>query len=59
MTWLTTFKLLFPIYLVAGTVCAVNGLMTMDPQDVWRGAGLFALAMLMVAALIWCPFEEE
>jgi len=59
MKWSTMFKLLFPIYLVAGTVCSVNGLMTMDPQDVWYGAGMFVLAMTMVAALIWCPFEDD
>jgi len=53
------FKLLFPIYLVAGIMCAVNGLMTMDPQDVWYGAGMFTLAMLMVAALVFDPFEKE
>jgi hypothetical protein len=53
------FKLLFPIYLVAGIMCAVNGLMTMDPQDVWYGAGMFTLAMLMIAALVFDPFEKE
>lgn len=59
MNVMAMFKLLFPIYLVAGIMCAVNGLMTMDPQDVWYGAGMFTLAMLMIAALVFDPFEKE
>ena len=59
MNVMAMFKLLFPIYLVAGIMCAVNGLMTMDPQDVWYGAGMFALAMLMIAALVFDPFKKE
>jgi membrane protein YdbS with pleckstrin-like domain len=59
MNVIAMFKLLFPICLVAGIVCAVNGLMTMDTKNMWYGAGMFVLAMTMVAALIWCPFEDD
>jgi hypothetical protein len=56
---MTMFKFLFPLYLITGIAYCVSGLMTMDPQDVWYGAGMFVLAMTMIAALIWCPFEDD
>lgn len=46
-------KILPEIYLVTGIGFCVHGLMTMDNQHVVYGVGLFTLAMVMVAALIF------
>jgi len=53
------FRILPEIYLVTGIGFCVHGLMTMDNQHVMYGAGLFTLAMVMVAALIFDVSKEE
>lgn len=56
---MTMFKALGPLYLTAGIGLCVHAMMTMDVTNFVYGAGLFVLAMVMVAALIWCPFEDD
>ena len=56
---MTVFKALCPIYLAVGIGLCVHAMMTMDVKNFVYGAGLFVLAMVMVAALIWCPFEDD
>ncbi len=53
------FKILPEIYLVAGIGFCVHGLMTIDNQHVLYGVGLFTLAMVMIAALIFDVDSKE
>lgn len=46
-------KILPEIYLVAGIGFCAHGLTTMDKQHVAYGVGLFLLAVVMCAALIF------
>jgi hypothetical protein len=52
-------KILPEIYLVAGIGFCAHGLRTMDNQHVIYGVGLFVLAMVMVAALIFDVPENK
>ena len=53
------FKILPEIYLVTGIRFCIHGLMTMDNQHVLYGVGLFTLAMVMIAALIFDVDSKE
>jgi|TARA_R100000479_G_scaffold165704_2_gene105154 hypothetical protein len=53
------FGILSYIYWFAGFGMVMNGLMTMDPANTFMGIGLFVLAMVMVAALIFDPFTDD
>lgn len=53
------FKFLPEIYLVAGIGFCAHGLRTMDNQHVVYGVGLFLLAVVMCAALIFDVPEEK
>jgi hypothetical protein len=53
------FKILPEIYLVTGIGFCIHGLMTLDNQHVLYGVGLFTLAMVMIAALIFDVDSKE
>lgn len=50
-------KLLPFIYWFAGFGLIMHGIVTLDSGSTWAGLGLFVLALVMVAYLIFGEFE--
>jgi hypothetical protein len=55
---MNTYKILFYVYLVTGIALCVQALVMADGKHMLFSLGMFAMAMLMVAALIFVPEEE-
>lgn len=53
------FGILSYIYWFAGFGMVMNGILTMDPSNTIMGIGLFMLAMVMIAALIFDPLNKD
>jgi hypothetical protein len=54
---MNAYKILFYVYLVTGIVLCVQELMMADGKNILYSLGMYAMAMLMVAALIASPEE--
>ena len=53
------FQIMFYIYWFAGFGLVMNGILTMDASNTIMGIGLFILAMVMIAALIFDPLNKD
>tara|TARA_R110001583_G_scaffold36166_5_gene119247 strand:- start:897 stop:1067 length:171 start_codon:yes stop_codon:yes gene_type:complete len=56
---MNTYKILFYVYLATGIVLCVQGLMMADSKNILYSLGMYAMAMMMVAALIAAPEEKQ